>query len=287
MSQNQARIIDGKALAAAICKEVADECERMVGAGLRRPKLCVIIVGENPASKVYVRNKRKACEDCGIDSVTVELPEDTSREVLLDTVNRMNADSGVDGILVQLPLPKGLDEEEIIAAISPEKDVDCFHPSNVGRVYIGNPVFLPCTPAGIVELLKYAGVELCGKRCVVVGRSNIVGKPVAALLMAENATVTIAHSKTTDLKSVTKEADILVAAIGKAKFFNSEYIKPGAAVIDVGMDRDEDGRLCGDVYFEDAVSVCGPITPVPGGVGPMTVAMLMKNTLKAAKLHLT
>ncbi len=283
MTENKANVIDGKALAAKIRAEAAVEAGRILTERGRRPKLCVIIAGDNQASKVYVRNKQKACVDCGIESETVELPGTVTREELFEIIDQKNGDVTVDGILVQLPLPGGIDEKEIIARISPEKDVDCFHPVNVGRVYTGDPVFLPCTPAGIIELLKFAGVEIKGANCVVVGRSNIVGKPVGALLLAENGTVTIAHSKTKDLKKVTKEADILVAAIGKAKFFTKDYIKPGAAVIDVGMDRDEEGKLCGDVDFDDVISVCGAITPVPGGVGPMTVAMLMKNTIKAAK----
>ncbi len=285
MKDRSTLIIDGKALAAKIRGEVASECAALSGEGRRRPKLCVIIAGDNQASKVYVRNKRKACEDCGIDSVTVELGADVTREELFSVIDKMNSDCEVDGILVQLPLPGGIDEKEIILRISPDKDVDCFHPVNVGRVYTGDPVFLPCTPAGIIELLKFAGVEISGAKCVVVGRSNIVGKPVAALLLSENGTVTVAHSRTKDLKSVTSEADILIAAIGKAKFFTAEYVKPGAAVIDVGMDRDEEGKLCGDVDFDGVFGICGAITPVPGGVGPMTVAMLMKNTLKAYKLH--
>lgn len=278
-------VIDGKALAAKIRSEVADECEKMVASGKRRPKLCVIIAGDDPASKVYVRNKQKACGDCGIDSETIDLPGTVTKEELFSLIDEKNGDGNVDGILVQLPLPRGIDEKEVILRISPDKDVDCFHPVNVGRVYTGDPLFLPCTPAGIIELLKYAGVTISGANCVVVGRSNIVGKPVSALLLAENGTVTTAHSKTRDLKKVTREADILVAAIGKPKFFNREYIKPGAAVIDVGMDRDENGKLCGDVDFDDVAGICGPITPVPGGVGPMTVAMLMKNTLKAAMIR--
>lgn len=285
MEDRQAVIIDGKALALKIRTEVAAEVSEIVSKTGRRPKLCVIIAGDNQASRVYVRNKKKACEDCGIESETIELDGSITKEELFDVIDRKNADNSVDGILVQLPLPGGIDEKEIIARIAPDKDVDCFHPVNVGRVFTGDPVFLPCTPAGIIELLKYAGVTIKGANCVVVGRSNIVGKPVGALLLAEDGTVTTAHSKTKDLKKVTGEADILVAAIGKAKFFTKEYIKPGAAVIDVGMDRDEEGRLCGDVDFDDVVGICGAITPVPGGVGPMTVAMLMKNTLKAARIH--
>lgn len=285
MEDRQAVIIDGKALALKIRTEVAAEVSEIVSKTGRRPKLCVIIAGDNQASKVYVRNKKKACEDCGIESETIELDGSITKEELFDVIDRKNADNSVDGILVQLPLPGGIDEKEIIARIAPDKDVDCFHPVNVGRVFTGDPVFLPCTPAGIIELLKYAGVTIKGANCVVVGRSNIVGKPVGALLLAEDGTVTTAHSKTKDLKKVTGEADILVAAIGKAKFFTKEYIKPGAAVIDVGMDRDEEGRLCGDVDFDDALGICGAITPVPGGVGPMTVAMLMKNTVKAARIH--
>lgn len=271
-------IIDGKKTSQDIKDEVRDEVAKLKKGGVE-PTLAVILVGENPASQVYVRNKKRACEYTGIRSLSYELPENTTEEELLKLIDELNNRSDCDGILVQLPLPKHIDEKKITNAISPKKDVDGFHPVNVGNMLIGDECFLPCTPHGIIELLHRYGVVLNGKKAVVVGRSNIVGKPMAMLLLRENATVTICHSHTSDLKKECTEADILIAAIGKPKFFTPEYIKNGAAVIDVGMDRDENGKLCGDVDFEAVKDKCSFITPVPGGVGPMTIAMLMQNTL--------
>lgn len=271
-------IIDGKKTSQDIKDEVRDEVAKLKKGGVE-PTLAVILVGENPASQVYVRNKKRACEYTGIRSLSYELPENTTEEELLKLIDELNNRSDCDGILVQLPLPKHIDEKKITNAISPKKDVDGFHPVNVGNMLIGDECFLPCTPHGIIELLHRYGVVLDGKKAVVVGRSNIVGKPMAMLLLLENATVTICHSHTSDLKKECTEADILIAAIGKPKFFTPEYIKNGAAVIDVGMDRDENGKLCGDVDFEAVKDKCSFITPVPGGVGPMTIAMLMQNTL--------
>ena len=245
----------------------------------------MIQVGNNQASTVYVNNKKKACEYTGIRSLAYELPEETTQEELLDLVEELNAREDVNGILVQLPLPSHMDEDAVIRTISPQKDVDGFHPQSVGALCIGQPGFVSCTPAGIIELLKRSDIEIAGKECVVIGRSNIVGKPMGILLLRENGTVTIAHSRTQDLKAVAKRADILVVAVGKAKMITSEYVKPGAAVIDVGMDRDENNKLCGDVDFEDVSQVAGAITPVPGGVGPMTIAMLMHNCLESVKLQ--
>ena len=243
------------------------------------------IIDGKAISKVYVNNKKKACEYTGIRSLSYELPEETTQEELLSLVRELNDREDVNGILVQLPLPAHMDEDEVIRTISPKKDVDGFHPQSVGALCIGQPGFVSCTPAGIIELLKRSGVEIAGRECVVIGRSNIVGKPMAILLLRENGTVTVAHSKTADLKAVARRADILVVAVGKAKMITSEYVKPGAAVIDVGMDRDENNRLCGDVDFEDVEKVAGSITPVPGGVGPMTIAMLMHNCLESVKLQ--
>lgn len=271
-------IIDGKKTSQDIKDEVRDEVAKLKKGGVE-PTLAVILVGENPASQVYVRNKKRACEYTGIRSLSYELPENTTEEELLKLIDELNNRSDCDGILVQLPLPKHIDEKKITNAISPKKDVDGFHPVNVGNMLIGDECFLPCTPHGIIVLLHRYGVVLDGKKAVVVGRSNIVGKPMAMLLLRENATVTICHSHTSDLKKECTEADILIAAIGKPKFFTPEYIKNGAAVIDVGMDRDENGKLCGDVDFEAVKDKCSFITPVPGGVGPMTIAMLMQNTL--------
>lgn len=271
-------IIDGKKTSQDIKDEVRDEVAKLKKGGVE-PTLAVILVGENPASQVYVRNKKRACEYTGIRSLSYELPENTTEEELLKLIDELNNRSDCDGILVQLPLPKHIDEKKITNAISPKKDVDGFHPVNVGNMLIGEECFLPCTPHGIIELLHRYGVVLDGKKAVVVGRSNIVGKPMAMLLLRENATVTICHSHTSDLKKECTEADILIAAIGKPEFFTPEYIKNGAAVIDVGMDRDENGKLCGDVDFEAVKDKCSFITPVPGGVGPMTIAMLMQNTL--------
>lgn len=279
-----AKIIDGKAISKAIKDEVKQQVEEWKQQGIT-VTLAVIQVGSNQASTVYVNNKKKACEYTGIRSLSYELPEETTQEELLSLVRELNDREDVNGILVQLPLPAHMDEDEVIRTISPKKDVDGFHPQSVGALCIGQPGFVSCTPAGIIELLKRSGVEIAGRECVVIGRSNIVGKPMAILLLRENGTVTVAHSKTADLKAVARRADILVVAVGKAKMITSEYVKPGAAVIDVGMDRDENNRLCGDVDFEDVEKVAGSITPVPGGVGPMTIAMLMHNCLESVKLQ--
>ena len=279
-----AKIIDGKAISKAIKDEVKQQVEEWKQQGIT-VTLAVIQVGSNQASTVDVNNKKKACEYTGIRSLSYELPEETTQEELLSLVRELNDREDVNGILVQLPLPAHMDEDEVIRTISPKKDVDGFHPQSVGALCIGQPGFVSCTPAGIIELLKRSGVEIAGRECVVIGRSNIVGKPMAILLLRENGTVTVAHSKTADLKAVARRADILVVAVGKAKMITSEYVKPGAAVIDVGMDRDENNRLCGDVDFEDVEKVAGSITPVPGGVGPMTIAMLMHNCLESVKLQ--
>lgn len=278
-----AKIIDGKAVALRVKGEVREDVEHLKAKGIQTG-LAVIIVGNNPASRVYVNNKKKACEEVGIQSFEYALPEETTEEELLALIDRLNKETEVDGILCQLPLPKHINEEKILYAIDPAKDADCFHPVNVGKLMIGNPVFQPCTPYGVMELIRESGIDVAGKECVVVGRSNIVGKPQCMLLLAQNGTVTVCHSKTQNLKEVCKRADILVVAIGKAKFIDASYIKEGAVVIDVGMNRDENGKLCGDVDFESAKEVAGAITPVPGGVGPMTIAMLMRNTAMAAKV---
>ncbi|EAH4442427.1 bifunctional methylenetetrahydrofolate dehydrogenase/methenyltetrahydrofolate cyclohydrolase FolD [Listeria innocua] len=275
-------IIDGKKLAKEIQEKVTSEVAELVKQG-KKPGLAVVLVGDNQASRTYVRNKQKRTEEAGMKSVLIELPETVTEEKLLKVVEELNEDNTIHGILVQLPLPKHISEEKVIDAISFDKDVDGFHPVNVGNLFIGKDSFVPCTPAGIIELIKSTGTQIEGKRAVVIGRSNIVGKPVAQLLLNENATVTIAHSRTKDLPQVAKEADILVVATGLAKFVKKEYIKPGAIVIDVGMDRDENNKLCGDVDFDDVKEQAGFITPVPGGVGPMTIIMLLANTLKAAK----
>ena len=280
-----AQLIDGKAVSAAVKAEVAEETAKLRDEKGLKVGLAVVIVGSDPASRVYVNNKKKACEAVGFQSFEYALDESTTQEQLLDLVNVLNRDDRVNGILVQLPLPKHIDEKAVINAISPDKDVDAFHPVNVGKIMIGDYSFLPCTPAGVMELIKSTGTEVAGKECVVIGRSNIVGKPQAMLLLHENGTVTITHSKTKDLKEVCARADILVAAVGRAKMVTADYIKEGAVVIDVGMNRDENGKLCGDVDFEDCKDKAGYITPVPGGVGPMTIAMLMKNTLTAGLLH--
>ncbi len=278
-----AKIIDGKAISAQIREEIAEEVKKYFEQTGKRPGLAVVIVGENPASQVYVRNKKKACEQVGFISWVYEMPECTTQDELNVLIDRLNADTEVHGILVQLPLPKHLDEEQVILRIKPEKDVDAFHPYNVGRITIGDPKFLPCTPAGIMELLHRSNIDIAGKECVVIGRSNIVGKPMALLLLAENGTVTVCHSKTHDLKKVCKRADILVVAIGKADFVTSDMVKDGAVVIDVGMNRNKDGKLTGDVDFASVSNVASYITPVPGGVGPMTITMLLQNTLRAAR----
>ncbi|AYY72228.1 bifunctional methylenetetrahydrofolate dehydrogenase/methenyltetrahydrofolate cyclohydrolase FolD [Listeria monocytogenes] len=275
-------IIDGKKLAKEIQEKVTREVAELVKEG-KKPGLAVVLVGDNQASRTYVRNKQKRTEEAGMKSVLIELPENVTEEKLLSVVEELNEDKTIHGILVQLPLPEHISEEKVIDTISYEKDVDGFHPVNVGNLFIGKDSFVPCTPAGIIELIKSTDTQIEGKRAVVIGRSNIVGKPVAQLLLNENATVTIAHSRTKDLPQVAKEADILVVATGLAKFVKKDYIKPGAIVIDVGMDRDENNKLCGDVDFDDVVEEAGFITPVPGGVGPMTITMLLANTLKAAK----
>jgi len=277
-----AKLIDGKAVAAEVRAKITLEVEELIQKGIT-PGLAVVIVGDDPASRTYVNNKKKACAQTGIHSEEYALPASTSQEELMDLVNKLNARQEINGILVQSPLPNGLDEEAVVEAIDPNKDVDAFHPSNVGRIMIGNFHFLPCTPAGVIELLRSEKIEISGKNCVVIGRSNIVGKPMAMLLLHNNGTVTICHSKTKNLTEICKNADILVAALGKPKFVTAAMVKPGAVVIDVGMDRDENGKLCGDVDFADVEKVASYITPVPGGVGPMTIAMLLKNTVSAAK----
>ncbi|MFR2364610.1 MAG: bifunctional methylenetetrahydrofolate dehydrogenase/methenyltetrahydrofolate cyclohydrolase FolD [Eubacterium sp.] len=279
-----AKIIDGKAISAEIKEELKEKVAEYKKQGVEIT-LAVVKVGNDPASAVYVRNKEKACEYVGITSRTLALPEETTEEELLKVVNDLNEDKAVNGILVQLPLPKHIDESKVLLAIDSNKDVDGFHPVNVGKMVIGEETFLPCTPAGIIEMLKRTDVEISGKECVVIGRSNIVGKPMSMLMLKENATVTIAHSRTKDLKEVTKRADILVAAIGKAKFVTADYVKEGAVIIDVGMDRDENGKLCGDVDFDSVSQVASAITPVPGGVGPMTVTMLLVNCLRSVELN--
>lgn len=278
-----AKIIDGKAISAAVKDRVRAEIERdKIKAGL-----AVVIVGDDPASRVYVNNKKKACELCGIRSFEYALPEETTQEQLLELVDTLNGDNSVNGILVQLPLPAHLGEKAVIERISPLKDVDAFHETNVGKIMIGNYAFLPCTPAGCMELIHSTGVEVSGKECVVIGRSNIVGKPMAMLLLHENGTVTICHSKTRGLAEVCRRADILIAAVGRPNFVTADMVKDGAVVIDVGINRLENGKLCGDVKFDEVSEKAGWITPVPGGVGPMTIAMLMRNTLTAAKIQLT
>ena len=278
-----ANLIDGKK----ISKEIKDELKAKVEQYKKEGKECslaVIQVGNDPASSVYVGNKKKACEYIGIGSVSYELSEETTEQELLDLIAKLNNDRKINGILCQLPLPKHIDEDKIINAISPEKDVDGFHPQSVGSLVIGQPGFVSCTPAGIVELLKRSGIEISGKNCVVIGRSNIVGKPMSLLMLRENATVTICHSKTKDLQAVCKQADILIVAIGKPQYIGAEYVKNGAVVIDVGIHRDENNKLCGDVKFDEVEPVASYITPVPGGVGPMTIAMLMNNCVSAMEL---
>ncbi len=277
-----ARLIDGKQISNQIKDELKEEVGRMKEQGT---KIClaVIQVGADPASSVYVNNKKKACAYIGIDSRAYELPEDTSEEELAALVEELNEDRAVNGILVQLPLPSHINEDRIIRTISPDKDVDGFHPVSVGRLWLGEKGFVSCTPAGIIQLLKRSGVKIEGKECVIVGRSNIVGKPMAALLLRENGTVTVAHSRTGNLKEITKRADILVVAIGKKEFITAEYVKEGAVVIDVGIHRDENNHLCGDVDFKSVEPVASAITPVPGGVGPMTIAMLMNNCVESVR----
>ena len=281
-----AKLIDGKALAAKIRADMKVKVAQLEAEHGYRPGLAVVLVGENPASQVYVRNKIKACEEAGIRSIEKRLPESTSEEDLLNLVRSLNEDPSVDGILVQLPLPGHLSSELIIQNIAPEKDVDGFHVASAGALLTGRPGFRPCTPYGVMKLLESAGCEIEGKHAVVIGRSNIVGKPQALMLLEKNATVTIAHSRTRNLPEVVREADIVVAAVGRAKMVKGDWLKPGAVVIDVGMNRDENGKLCGDVDFESALEVAGAITPVPGGVGPMTIAMLMTNTVEAVERRL-
>ncbi len=275
-------LIDGKKISQEIKDELKEEVSRLKGEG-KHICLAVVQVGNDPASTVYVNNKKKACAYIGIESQSYELLESTSEEELVDLVKRLNASPEVNGILVQLPLPAHINEDRIIRTISPDKDVDGFHPVSVGRLWIGEPGFLSCTPAGIIQLLKRSGISIEGKECVIIGRSNIVGKPMAALLLRENGTVTVTHSRTKDLKEVTKRADILIVAIGRQKMITSEYVKEGAVVIDVGMHRDETNHLCGDVDFADVEPKVSAITPVPGGVGPMTIAMLMNNCVETAR----
>jgi len=278
-----AAIIDGKAVSAKLRQEMKGEVAALQAKGIA-PGLAVVLVGEDPASQVYVRNKIRACEELGIRSQDHRLLADTTQERLLELIGELNGDPAVHGILVQLPLPKQISDQAVIAAIDPKKDVDAFHPQNVGKIVQGNYDFLPCTPAGVMALLRSTGVPVAGKECVVIGRSNIVGKPMALLMLHEHATVTICHSRTRDLAEVCRRADILIVAIGKARFVTAGMVKEGAVVIDVGMDRDENGKLCGDVDFAGVEPKAGYITPVPGGVGPMTITMLMQNTITAARL---
>lgn len=280
-----AEIISGKIVSEKLRSEIKAEVEALKKESGRTPGLAVVVVGNDPASKVYVRNKHRACIDVGIESFQIEYPDGISEAELLKKINELNADRSVDGILVQLPLPSYIDEEKVISRISPDKDVDAFHPINVGKITIGNYSFLPCTPSGIISLMDHYGVEIAGKRCVVIGRSNIVGKPMALLLTERNGTVTLCHSKTANLKDICREADIVVVAIGRANFLTADMVKPGAVVIDVGINRLEDGSLVGDVAFDQVSEVASMITPVPGGVGPMTITTLLKNTLIAAKMH--
>ena len=275
-------IIDGKVISANVKERLKSEVEKIKAAGLPC-SLAVIMVGDNPASKVYVGNKKRTCEELGIYSEVYTLPESTTMDELLALIKELNGRADINGILCQLPLPPHLDEGVVINTIDKDKDVDAFHPVNVGKIMIGDYDFLPCTPAGIMEMLRYENIDVCGKNCVVIGRSNIVGKPMAMLLLHQNGTVTICHSKTQNLKEISRRADILVVAIGKAKFVTADMVKPGAVVIDVGMNRNENGKLCGDVDFENVKEIASKITPVPGGVGLMTVAMLMQNTVTAAK----
>jgi len=275
-----AKVLDGKSVSQSVKDRIRDEVAVLKEQG-REVTLAVIIVGDNPASRVYVNNKKKACEYVGFRSLEYALSESTTQDELINLIHELNARDDVNGILCQLPVPAHIDDKAVIAAIDVKKDVDAFSAYNVGKILIGDYDFLPCTPAGVMEILHYYDLDAAGKRCVVIGRSNIVGKPMAALLMHANGTVTVTHSRTKDLASVTREADILVAAIGKAKFVTADMVKEGAVVIDVGMNRDENGKLCGDVDYNSVSKKCSAITPVPGGVGPMTIAMLMQNTLKA------
>lgn len=279
-----AKIIDGKSISLQIKDELKEKAAALKEQGIA-VALAVIQVGNNPASTVYVNNKKKGCEYIGIGSLSYELPEETSEEELLSLIRELNERKDVNGILVQLPLPSHIDEDKVIKTIDPKKDVDGFHPQSVGALCIGQPGFVSCTPAGIIQLLKRSGIEIAGKECVILGRSNIVGKPMALLMLRENATVTVAHSRTKDIKEVTKRADILIVAIGKPKMITRDYVKDGAVVIDVGINRDENNKLCGDVDFQDVEPVCSAITPVPGGVGPMTIAMLLHNCMESVNIQ--
>ena len=277
------KLINGKEIAAAVRAELKADCATFVAKHGYAPGLAVVIVGEDPASQIYVRNKARACEEVGFCSEVHRLPAGTEQAALNALIDRLNADSRIHGILVQLPLPAHLDAEEVTLRIDPRKDVDAFHPFNVGRILLGDPIFLPCTPAGVMELLRRSGIDPSGKRCVVIGRSNIVGKPMAMLMLAANGTVTVCHSRTVGLADITREADILVSAVGRANFVTADMVKPDAVVIDVGMNRDASGKLVGDVDFPSVSPLCSFITPVPGGVGPMTITMLLRNTLVAAE----
>ncbi len=281
-----ATLIDGKAISQQIKDELKEKCSKLKDKGIE-VTLAVILVGSDPASLVYVRNKKKACEYIGYNSLSYELPEDTTMEKLLGLIDELNNRNDVDGILVQMPLPKHMDEKKVINAIRPDKDVDGFHPMNVGALVVGDKGFVSCTPAGVIQLLKRGlpDYDISGKECVIVGRSNIVGKPMSLLMLRENATVTVAHSRTSDLKEVCKRADIIIAAVGKAGVITKDHVKPGAVVIDVGINRGDDGKLCGDVKFDEVSEIAHAITPVPGGVGPMTIAMLMNNCYEAALSH--
>lgn len=283
-TEKMAKIIDGKKISAEIRAEIKADSEKFISEHGYAPGLAVIIVGNDPASQVYVRNKRRACEEVGFFSETYELSSDVSQSELTALIDRLNSDSKIHGILVQLPLPSGLDEEQVLLRIDPKKDVDAFHPYNVGNIMIGRHSFLPCTPAGVMELIRRSKIEIAGKRCVVIGRSNIVGKPMAMLLLHADGTVTVCHSKTKELKQICREADIIVASVGIPKLVGADMVKAGAVVIDVGINRLPDGKLCGDVDFEAVEPLASYITPVPGGVGPMTITMLLKNTLTAARL---
>lgn len=274
-------IIDGKAVSDAVKEQIREQTEKL---GIK-PGLAVVLVGEDAASRVYVRNKKRACEQCGFYSESYELPEQTTQQELLELISVLNANKRIHGILVQFPLPRHISQDAVTQAISPLKDVDAFNPENVGRIMLGNYRFLPCTPAGVTELLHHYGINVAGRECVVVGRSNIVGKPMSMLLLHEDATVTVCHSKTSGLAAVTKRADIVISAVGKAGFITADMIKDGAVVIDVGINRGEDGKLCGDVDFDACKEKASYITPVPGGVGPMTIATLMQNTITAAKIQ--
>lgn len=278
------KIISGKEVSEAVKLRVADEVKELKANGIE-PCLAVILVGDDPASRVYVNNKKKACEFCGIRSLEYVLPAETTQEELVSLIEKLNEDKAVNGILCQLPLPKHLDEKTILNLIRPEKDVDAFHPENVGHIMIGDFNFLPCTPAGIMEMLRYENIDLDGKNCVVIGRSNIVGKPMAMLMLKENATVTICHSRTKNLKEVVAGADVIVAAVGRPNFVTADMVREGAVIIDVGINRMDDGKLCGDVDFEACKEKASYITPVPGGVGPMTIATLMQNTITATKIQ--